>query len=310
MTRVHVRAPGKVNLSLRVAALQDDGYHPLVTTFQAVSLFEDVEVGDTEPGAGISISVTGPHADVVPTDSSNLAWQAAELVAAAAGVDPDVHIEITKGVPVGGGMAGGSADGAATLVACNALWSAGLSQTDLSDLAARLGSDVPFGLVGNTAVGTGRGHLLTPAMSRADLHWVFAVRDEGLSTGAVYRAYDEHVGGPAHVSPDDDAALLAALRSGDAAAVGAALHNDLQAASLTLAPHLRRTLDLATEAGALGALISGSGPTVAALAGDLRHAHAIAAAWNAAGVADQVHLATGPVHGARIVTHVGPERHP
>lgn len=112
------------------------------------------------------------------------------------------------------------------------------------------------------------------------------------------------------MSPDDDAALLAALRSGDAAAVGAALHNDLQAASLTLAPHLRRTLDLATEAGALGALISGSGPTVAALAGDLRHAHAIAAAWNAAGVADQVHLATGPVHGARIVTHVGPERHP
>lgn len=306
MTRVHVRAPGKVNLSLRVAALQDDGYHPLVTTFQAVGLFEDVIVEESEPGSGLSITVEGPHADVVPTDHTNLAWRAAELIAETVGLDPDVHIAITKGVPVGGGMAGGSADGAATLVACNELWAAGLSTEQLSELASQLGSDVPFGLIGHTAIGTGRGHLLTTAMTRGELQWVFAVRDEGLPTGAVYNAYDEHIGGPSSVTPDDDGALLAALRAGDAEAVGRALHNDLQAASLVLAPHLGRTLEIAEEEGALGTLISGSGPTVAALARDLHHARAIAAAWNAAGVADSTHLADGPAHGARIVTHVGP----
>lgn len=305
MKRVHVRAPGKVNLSLRVAALQADGYHPLVTVFQAVGLSEDVVVTTAPDGAGISLTVQGPHADAVPTDATNLAWQAAERLAARVGVDPDVRIEITKGVPVGGGMAGGSADGAATLLACNLLWDAGLSTADLAEIAADLGSDVPFGLLGGTAIGTGRGHLLTSTMTRGALHWVLAVRDEGLSTGAVYGAYDEHVGGPSQVSPDDDAELLAALRAGDAERVGRALHNDLQAASLALAPHLQHTLDLATEEGALGTLVSGSGPTVAALARDHDHARAIAARWIDAGVADSVHLADGPAHGARQVTDVG-----
>ncbi|ROS78702.1 4-(cytidine 5'-diphospho)-2-C-methyl-D-erythritol kinase [Cellulomonas sp. PhB143] len=305
---VLVRAPGKVNLSLRVGRVQDDGYHPIVTVFQAVGLFEEVRVTVAEPGAGISLAVRGPHADVVPTGEENLAWRAAALLAERTGIAADVRIEIAKGVPVGGGMAGGSADAAATLLACETLWSAGVAREDLLELAGELGSDVPFGLLGHTAVGTGRGHLLTPAMTRGELHWAFAVRDEGLSTAGVYAAFDARAGGRDDVSPDDDAGLLAALRAGDAEAVGRALHNDLEEASLDLAPHLAETVALAERAGAAGVVVSGSGPTVAALGRNRQHALALADAWAAAGVADSVHHAAGPVHGARVVTQVSRAR--
>ncbi|GIJ00637.1 4-diphosphocytidyl-2-C-methyl-D-erythritol kinase [Sediminihabitans luteus] len=301
---VRVRAPGKVNLALCVGAPREDGYHPLVTIFQAVSLVEDLELTTTPEGSGISLAVSGLHAEAVPTDATNLAWRAVELVAARLGVEPDVRIDIVKGVPVGGGMAGGSADAAAALVAADHLWDGGLPRDELHGLAAELGSDVPFGLLGHTAVGTGRGHLLTPAMTRGDLHWAFATRTRGLSTPAVFRAFDEHVGGPDELAPDDVAPLMAALRRGDAVAVGAALRNDLQAASLALAPELAETIEVAEGAGSLGAIVSGSGPTVAALARSRQHALAICAAWTAAGVADDVHTATGPVAGARVVTAV------
>lgn len=300
--QVRVRAPGKVNLSLRVGARQPDGYHPLSTVFQAVSVYEEVIAS---PHDGMLVTVGGPQSDEVPTDDSNLAVRAARLLAERTGVDDDVHLHLVKAVPVAGGMAGGSADAAAALVACDALWSTGLSRDDLAKLAAALGSDVPFLLAGHTAVGAGRGDLLTPALTRGEFHWAFAVRDRGLATAAVYAAFDErHRNAPPPAPTDaEDVPLMQALLAGDAVALGQALHNDLQPAALDLAPDLAEPLQVAREAGALGFIVSGSGPTVAALARNRQHALVIAAAFTAAGVADRVLTAVGPVPGARVVSN-------
>ncbi|MDM7855557.1 4-(cytidine 5'-diphospho)-2-C-methyl-D-erythritol kinase [Cellulomonas alba] len=309
---VRVRAPGKVNLSLRVGPVAEDGYHPIVTVFQAVSVFEEVVA---TPSSGRTVSVDGPQSELVPTDGSNLALRAVELIAERTGVDEGVHLHISKGVPVAGGMAGGSADGAAALLACDALWHTGLSRDELVALAAELGSDVPFALAGHTAVGSGRGHLLTPALCRGEFHWAFAVQDGGLAAGAVYAERDRLVEarGAAHrlpaadedtdvLDPDEDVALMQALRAGDPHALGAALRNDLEDAALSLAPGLAEVLAVAQDAGSLGAVVSGSGPTVAALARSRQHALVIAAAFTAAGVAERVLTASAPVAGARIVS--------
>jgi 4-diphosphocytidyl-2-C-methyl-D-erythritol kinase len=272
--------------------------------FQAVSLYEEVIA---VPHDGMMLTVGGLQAGSVPTDGSNLAVRAARLLAQRAGVDDDVHLHLVKGVPVAGGMAGGSADAAATLLACDALWSTGLGREELLGLAARLGSDVPFVLTGHTAVGAGRGDLLTPALTRGEFHWAFAVRDVGLSTAAVYAAFDElhrnHPPGP--LTDAGDVPLMQALLAGDATALGLVLHNDLQPAALVLAPDLAEPLAVAKDAGALGVLVAGSGPTVSALARNHQHALVIAAAFTAAGVADRVLTAVGPVPGARVVS--GPD---
>ncbi|GAA1860772.1 4-(cytidine 5'-diphospho)-2-C-methyl-D-erythritol kinase [Myceligenerans crystallogenes] len=303
---VTVRTPGKINLVLRSGPVQPDGYHLLSTIFQAVSLFEEVTATRAQPGAGITLTVSGPQAGLVPTDETNLAWRAARAVADHTGLDADVALHVTKGVPVAGGMAGGSADAAAALVACDMLWEAGLSRQELTQLAARLGADVPFSLLGHTAVGTGRGDVLTPVLTRGEFYWAFAVQAEGLATPSVFGRFDElsgttPPGGGTVPGPGDDAELMAALRAGNPVDLGAALHNDLQAAALDLRPELGRVLEIARDAGTLGALVSGSGPTVAALARSRRHALAIAAAWTAAGVVDSVWTATGPAPGARII---------
>jgi len=299
---VRVRAPGKVNLSLHVGPVAPDGYHPLTTVFQAVSVFEEVTARASDERV---VTVAGPQAELVPTDSSNLAMRAAELVAAAAGIDEGVHLHIDKGVPVAGGMAGGSADAAAALLACDTLWGAGLSRAQLLELAAELGSDVPFVLQGHTAVGQGRGDLLTPVLGRGEFHWAFAVQDRGLSAGAVYGALDTMRGDARDLDlpPDlgDEVPLLQALRAGDPHALGEALHNDLQPAALALDPGLAAPLDVARDSGALGVVVSGSGPTVAALARSRQHALVLAAAFTASGAADRVLTATGPVGGARVV---------
>ena len=296
--QVRVRAPGKVNLSLAVGALAPDGYHPLATIFQAVSLYEDVTARASDR---FELTVAGPFADGVPTDETNLAIRAARLLAEQVGIDDGVHLHVHKGVPVAGGMAGGSADAAAALVACDALWQTGLSRETLADLAARLGSDVPFALLGHTAIGTGRGHLLTPAMTRGEYHWVFAIRTQGLATPAVYAAFDRISGAAAEAEPQADLELMQALRAGDPGALGVALRNDLEPAAIELAPELTETLAVAHDAGALGAIVSGSGPTVAALARGAKHALVIAAGLTAAGVADEVLCAVGPVAGARLL---------
>lgn len=294
---VVVRAPSKINLALAVGRPMPDGYHPLATVFQAVSLLEEVTATAAD---GFALTVEGLQADRVPTDGSNLALRAARRLAEHVGIADGVHLHVRKGVPVAGGMAGGSADAAAALLACDTLWRTGLAREELSELAATLGADVPFALLGHTAVGRGRGDLLTPALSRGEYHWTLALQDQGLSTPEVYRMFDELLGG-LDVEPVPDRALLQALSSGDPEAVGLALGNDLQPAALELAPHLAETLAVAEDAGALGVVVSGSGPTVAALGRSRQHAVAIAAALTAAGVADGVLTATGPVPGARVV---------
>ena len=240
MTReVTVRAPGKVNLQLAVGAARPDGYHPLATVFQAVDVYdfvtaaarEDSEVTITVAAAP-DRSIDGRVVDVsgVPLDDTNLAVRAARAVAKAYGISDGVDLAIVKSIPVAGGMAGGSADAAAALVACAEVWDTGATRQELSALAASLGADVPFALHGHTAVGLGRGDLLSPAMTHGTFYWVFATQAEGLSTRHVYGEFDEWVAdGLLNASEpriSDD--VMVALIAGDAAALGAALVNDLQ----------------------------------------------------------------------------------
>lgn len=293
---VHVRAPGKINLTLHVGPAGADGYHRLVTVFQAVSLYEDLRA---EPARDIAVSVSGRHADAVPTDDSNLAVRAAHLLADSARVRAGVRLHITKGVPTAGGMGGGSADAAAALLACDLLWNTGLARDELAELARELGADVPFALTGLTAVGTRRGDVLSPVLARGQYHWVLALQDEGLSTPRVYAAFDALRPHPAEPRMPDG--LMAALRTGDAAALAPHLVNDLEPAALALAPLLGRVLAAASDAGALARFVSGSGPTVVALASSQGHAHEMADRMRAAGIADEVLAVTGPVAGARML---------
>jgi 4-diphosphocytidyl-2-C-methyl-D-erythritol kinase len=305
---VLVRAPAKVNLELRVGPPRQDGYHELATVFHAVALFDDLAADPAEPGEGPSITVEGAQADLVPLDGSNLAIRAARLVAERIGVEPDVRLRLCKGIPVAGGMAGGSADAAAALIACDALWHGGLARDELHELAAELGSDVPFALLGGTAIGTGRGEMLTPALARGEYQWVLALADHGLSTPSVYKEIDRlrraGQAPPCDHEPEISDGLMQALRAGDAGALGACMANDLQAAACSLDPELERALDIGRKVGALGGLVSGSGPTTVFLARDSGHALDLAVALTASGVASDVRRATGPVPGARLVEPV------
>ena len=296
-----VRVPAKVNLQLAVGPRRKDGYHELATVFHAVSLFDDITATAVDEGAGISIAITGEGADDLPTDASNIAFKAAQFLADRAGVGADVSLTITKGIPVAGGMAGGSADAAATLVACDALWQLGTPKDDLTILAARLGSDVPFALHGGTAIGTGRGEKLMSVLGRGTFHWVFALADEGLSTPAVYAECDRLRGDAKVPEPRIADDLMAALRAGDPVALGKALRNDLQDAALALRPQLARVLEVGDDYGALGGIVSGSGPTCAFLARDDAHAIDIAVALTGADVCRTVRCATGAVPGAKVV---------
>ena len=221
---VTVRVPGKVNLYLAVGDRRDDGYHELTTVFHAVSLLDEVTVRNADV---LSLEMAGEGVDSLPTDERNLAWQAAELMADHVGRAPDVAISIEKSIPVAGGMAGGSADAAAVLVAMNTLWELGVPRRDLHTLAAQLGSDVPFALHGGTALGTGRGEELATVLARNTFHWVLAFADGGLSTPAVFAEIDrlrETAGAGPGPPPrlEDPEPVLAALASGDPAAAGAA----------------------------------------------------------------------------------------
>lgn len=301
---VTVRVPAKVNVQLAVGGRRPDGFHGLASVFFAVGLYDEVTVA---PAAQLSVSVAGTDAVHVPADGSNLAAKAVRLLAAHHGIDSSVRLHIAKDIPVAGGMAGGSADAAAALVACDALWSTRTSPDVLAGLAAELGSDVPFALLGGVALGEGRGELLTPVAVGGTFHWVFAVADGGLSTPAVYGECDRlrglTTGADEHQvpAPVADPALLAALRDGDAAALGAALSNDLQPAALSLRPALAATLRAGGEAGAIGSLVSGSGPTCAFLAKDPQSAQTVADALTASGTCRNVRSAEGPVNGAAVI---------
>ncbi|WP_405679774.1 4-(cytidine 5'-diphospho)-2-C-methyl-D-erythritol kinase [Streptomyces xanthophaeus] len=292
-----VRVPAKVNVQLAVGAARPDGFHALANVFLAVSLFDEVTA---TPAATLTVTCEGPDADRVPLDRTNLAARAAELLAERAGIEPAVHLHIAKSIPVAGGMAGGSADGAAALLACDALWGLNTPRAELLDICAVLGSDVPFSLVGGAALGTGRGELLTPVEAGA-FHWVFAVADGGLSTPAVFREFDRLTAGTAVPEPEASPALLAALASGDPDALAATLANDLQPAALSLRPALAETLAAGTGAGALAALVSGSGPTTAFLVRDEEAAAKVAAALEASGTCRATRVASGPAPGATVL---------
>lgn len=300
---VHVRAPGKINVALRVGELQEDGYHEVATAYQAVSLADEIRA---YPADDFSVVFDGPIDSAgLPTDATNLAIKAARLLARKTGHSGGVRLEIEKRIPIAGGMGGGSADAAGALVACDALWGTGLGRDELARLAARLGADVPFALLGGTAIGTGRGDQLSPALAQGQFHWVLALPAFELSTPAVYAELDRHrernreaLGVAARV-PQVDAAVLQALRAGDPHALAEAVHNDLQAAALHLAPELAEVLELGERAGALVSLVSGSGPTVAFLAADATAAIELQVALSAARL--EVVRAVAPVAGARVV---------
>ncbi|PZS33647.1 MAG: 4-(cytidine 5'-diphospho)-2-C-methyl-D-erythritol kinase [Pseudonocardiales bacterium] len=296
---VTVRAPAKLNLHLSVGLLRADGFHDLTTVYQAVSLYDEVTAS---PAPELSVSVRGEDAPLVPLDDGNLAVRAARALAAAAGVEPLVRLDIVKAIPVAGGLAGGSADAAAALVACDALWGTAMDRAALLDLAADLGSDVPFALTGGTALGTGRGERLAPVLAIGRWHWVLAVAESGLSTPEVYRELDRKRERDVALAPEPLDSLINALRSGEPTSLGHALSNDLQAAALSLRPALRRTLDAGEDLGSTGRVVSGSGPTCAFLASSSDDAVRLAAALSGAGVCRTVRAAYGPVAGARVVT--------
>jgi 4-diphosphocytidyl-2-C-methyl-D-erythritol kinase len=312
VTSVTARVPAKINLQLAVGPLRADGYHGLVTVFHAISLFDEVTVA---AAAADGVTVAGEGADHVPANGDNLALRAVralrESITLRDGVAPDagpdgragVAVSIRKRIPVAGGLAGGSADAAAALVACNALWQAELSQQDLCEVAARVGSDVAFAVLGGTAVGRGRGEQLTSALvAPARYHWVLAFADGHLSTPAVDGMLDRLRADEAVGEPELSAELMSALRAGDPARVGAALGNDLQGPALAMFPALRKTLAAGREFGALGALVSGSGPTCFFLARDQRHATDLAVALSSADVCRTVATATGASPGATVIS--------
>lgn len=300
---VHTRAPGKINVFLKIGALQDDGYHDLATAFQAVSLYEDVWA---YPADDFSVEFTGAiDTSALVTDGSNLAIKAARALARKTGFRGGVRLVISKNVPIAGGMGGGSADAAATLLACDALWGTEVSKEDLLAIAAKLGADVPFAFTGGTAIGTGRGDQLSPALAKGQFHWVLAIADFGMSTPGVYAELDRHRDRhaqdifPATMQPSVDSNVLQALRAGDPAMLAESMYNDLQAPALHLAPGLARVLELGEENGALAGILSGSGPTVAFLVQDADSALELQVALSAL----RIHAvrASGPVHGARII---------
>lgn len=318
---VTVRVPGKINLSLLVGAGRADGFHEVATVLQAVAIYDHVTV---LPATEWSVTVTGPWADQVPVDKTNLALKAAKALARAADVEDPVAIHIDKRIPVAGGMAGGSADAAATLVACEALWELGLTREDLVGHAAKLGSDVPFLLHGGTAIGTGRGEQVAPVLARGELNWVLWISPgPGLSAAEVYAECDRlraegSRGADQDSDEDDDLAevaiepqvpeeLLSALRRMDADQVGPLLHNDLQAAALSLQPQLGEVLATGLELGAAGALVSGSGPTVAFLAASPAEAIDLSVGLAARGPHGDIIRAAGPVGGAHVVAGYVPQ---
>lgn len=295
---VRVRVPAKINLHLDVGPVRPDGYHELTTVYHAISLFDELTArrGDT-----LALTMEGEGTGTLALDDSNLVFKAARALAEHTKRPAHARLHLRKQIPLAAGLAGGSADAAAALVACDALWGTGLSRDELAHIAADVGSDVPFLVYGGTALGTGRGETVSPVLARAATwHWVVAVADGGLSTPTVFAELDRlRRTGPADRSGPADG-LLAALRQRDPEVLAAALRNDLQRAALSLRPTLAATLRAGQRAGALAGLVSGSGPTCVFLARDEEHAGEVAATLGSSGVCRAALVAHGPVAGARL----------
>ena len=298
---VVVRVPAKINLQLAVGPLGSDGFHEVTTVFQAISLFDDVSIKFAPENSGIALTLSGATASGVPVDDENLAVRAAKLMVDKFDLTTNLAIHLKKEIPVAGGMAGGSADAAGIIVAMDSLFDIGLSRDEMEAIASQLGRDVPFGISGGVAIGRGRGDQLTPALNRGNYHWVLALSGQGLSTPAVYQECDRLREGLDIANPQVSDSMMQALRAGDATALGMALSNDLQAAACSLRPALRLVLDVGRDYGALGGIVSGSGPTVAFLVEDEEKSMDLTVALSSSGVVAGVVRASGPVHGARVI---------
>jgi 4-diphosphocytidyl-2-C-methyl-D-erythritol kinase len=298
---VTVRVPAKVNLQLSVGPREEDGYHNLVSVFQAISIYDDVTITKTHAGSGVTISIIGDHTHGVPADATNLAVKAAHLIEKEYDFEIDAHIEVKKSIPVAGGMAGGSADAAAVIVGLDALYTLMMTRDEMFELGSQLGSDVPFMISGGTAIGQGHGDQLTAALSRGTYHWVIALSSVGLSTPSVYTECDRLRAGSIISAPQINDQLMQSLLASNSKAVGRALHNDLQPGACSLRPALTLVLGVGEEYGALGAIVSGSGPTVAFLVEDEEQGLDLAVALTASGVVGSVARAIGPVHGAKVI---------
>lgn len=295
--QVVVKVPAKINLALKVGAVGADGFHPLETVFQAIDLFDEITATTAE---GLSLSIEGEGAEELGTGSDNLAWKAAAILAKHAGVEANVHLHIKKKIPIAGGLAGGSANAAGTLIACDALWGLDTDRDELMALASDLGADVSFALLGGTALGHGKGEKLTTMLNRGEFHWVLAVSSNGLSTPEVYRVFDMlH---PEPQIPQIDSRLASALASGEVQEAAAYFSNDLQGAALKMRPVLKKILAAGLDAGAIQGIVSGSGPTCAFLARNQEHAFHIAGELQASGVVERTLLATGPAKGAHVIS--------
>ena len=298
---VTARVPAKVNLQLSVGPLGSDGFHEVTTVFQAISLFDDVTVATTDSNDGIKISISGQTSKGVPVDNSNLEVKAAQLMIENYDLPKDLSIKLKKEIPVAGGMAGGSADAAGVIVGLDSLFELGLSRDEMESVGSKIGSDVPFSICGGVAIGTGRGDQITPALAKGNYNWVLALSGQGLSTPAVYQECDRLREGLSIAPPVVSEQLMQALRAGDAKALGKALTNELQPAACSLRPALRLVLDVGVDYGALGGIVSGSGPTVAFLVSDDDHAMDLTVALSSSGVVSSVVRASGPTNGARII---------
>lgn len=298
---VTVRAAAKINLYLGVGRARDDGFHPLATVYQAVGLYDDVTVAEAADWSVHTVADAGIDLASVPDGETNIAIRAGRALTAHHDVALTAQIEIHKGIPVAGGMAGGSADAAATLVALDRLWGLETPDDDLLAIAAELGSDVPFALLGGTAIGSGRGELVTPVADATELWWIVVPHEIGLATPAVYRHYDVLVerGVVAGTDPEIPAALLDALAAGESRALAAELSNDLAAAAYDLRPDLLELRDRLEAIGADAVLLSGSGPTHLMLYGDVDRAREAAARLADAGIGHW--LAPAPVAGCHVV---------
>lgn len=282
--RISVSAPGKINIFFKVGALQENGYHEVLSVYQALDLRETVTVTSADNWqVSVSGALSADQIAAVPTGEENLVVRAAKSIAELAGLeDPHtVNFEITKNVPVAGGMGGGSADAAAALLAVDELWCTGVDGEALLHKAAELGADIPFALIGGTAIGVGKGDDLEPIDDVNQLHWVLVPMDAGLSTPRVYAKLDEIRAARGEnpelvATPSKPRELISALQFGDAREVARYLHNDLQEAAVALMPELSITMHAGLAAGALAAMVSGSGPTVAMLAESAAAAQSIA----------------------------------
>lgn len=294
-----VRAPAKINLHLGVGAPGPDGFHPLTTVFQAIGLYDDLRVS---PAADWQVRVEPAsyvEAEGVPAAGENIVDRAAALLAAHHGVSITGTVVIDKAIPIAGGMAGGSADAAAALVALDRLWDLGTPDRELSAIAASLGSDVPFALLGGTAIGIGRGDQVEPVIDQGTWWWVVVPAAVGLSTPEVYRHYDRMFP-DADPIPSPAGEVLLAIASRDSARLASVLHNDLEAPAVDLRPELGGLILRGEQAGALRGMVSGSGPTCIFLCESGAHARAVAGELGAAGH-DVVLVANGPVAGAHVV---------